>query len=139
MEGTMTTTNPLDRVDTDHINRVADNAARHMTWRDACVAVLEPGDSTRYEITLARRAGNHVGDDLLPGTGVQANDWLMLASNFGPAYPWRCTDAHHWDYVASHYLHGRQEHTAHVLAAFMERFAATYTTEVEAMDTEVLS
>jgi hypothetical protein len=129
----------LSVLDCDHIDRQAAAAARLLSCRDAAVVVLEPGDATHYEVTLARRStetavldNDRTSTMLVGGTG---HDWFTVSlSTGGRPYPWCATHLPVEFYVREHFVHDDDYHTAVVLTEFLQRLHVHYLADTGVRD-----
>lgn len=103
----MTVLHPVDDLKQYEFDAVAEQAASDLADHGAAFVLLQPGDATRYLITIVR--------------DPRGRYWL--ASSFGAIYEWSPEMTCHWDYVSSHYLDRPHEWTARVLARFMQTLA----------------
>jgi hypothetical protein len=92
-------------IDLDIIRSVAQVASNEIDDDGYSYTVLEPGDSTRYEIAI-----------------VSARGWgapYRVASSFGPLYRWMGNSNTHPDYAKEHYVADHSVWTAVVIALFL--------------------
>jgi hypothetical protein len=114
----------LGRVDVGHINRVARAAAQHLTRNDVAHLIIEPGDLTRYVITLTRRSGLGIVTDpnralIIPQASI-GRDWFTVsATPHGTPYPWQITNPLHHTYVHERMVH--DPYTAVIVAEVLSR------------------
>ena len=123
----------LASLDLPHIDRVARHTADRLQHGAAAVAVLVPGDATRYEITLTRVDDTTIARDIhngLSGTGSAGWHWVNVAlANDGTVYRWDLRSQPHLDYVRTHFMAGAlnarqagwRDWSAVVLTEFLRR------------------
>ena len=90
------------------INRAALEAAHALALRGFWQGEIEPGDSTRYDVVIARRADS---------------DQWVVASNLGVMYPWNGNPTVHPDYATEHYSVHHSSWTGVVMALFLNATA----------------
>lgn len=102
---------PVDDLAPRHFDDWAIIAAENLRRLGHAYVSLEPGDATRYQISVVMtRQGRY-----------------MLATSFGPLYEFNPQGGYDWGYVLTHWLPHCQasyaEHTARVLARFLNTLA----------------
>jgi len=92
--------------------RYIESAARLFAYRlsegGGAHVTLGPDDGTRYEFIATKRSGT-----------APDGPRYMVASSFGPAYPWSGTPTIHPDYAAEKWVHNKNPWTAVVTALFL--------------------
>lgn len=104
----MTDTHPVDELAQHRFDDAARAVADDLRCRYSAYYVLEPGDATRYEISIVATAPPRR---------------YYLATSFGPLYQWHPSNGYtSWDYVLEHWLDGKRSSdpwTARVIARFL--------------------
>lgn len=123
----MSDTHPVDQLDQGAFDVAAVNAAETLHEHGCAFVCLEPGDATRYQISIVRpREIGEIGFKLFDGSpvhGWKMTDRYYVASSFGALYEWSPKFRVHWDYADSHFLDQHNEWTARVLARFLNTLA----------------
>lgn len=122
---------PVDQLDQAAFDVAAVNAAETLNEHGCAFVHLEPGDATRYAISIVRpREIGEIGFKLFDGSpvhGWKMTDRYYVATSFGPLYEFNPSGGYDWGYVLSHWLPHCQasyaEHTARVLARFLNTLA----------------
>ena len=95
-------------IEWDNVEAFATVFGMNITRQGYAHCVLEPGDSTRYEIIGCRRSADDMGTEFL------------VASNFAPAYAWRGNVTVHPDYATEHWGGAtKNTWTGVIMAAFL--------------------
>lgn len=103
------------QLDHDHIAEAAIHAGHALNSAGVAVLELTPGDSTRYDIVIARTP-------VWSHRGIEPPRNYMFSTSFGPVYPWR-GNRMHFDYVLEKWVANKNLWTAVVLATFMTALA----------------
>jgi hypothetical protein len=124
----------LGRVDVEHINRVARAAAQHLTLNDVAHLIIEPGDVTRYVITLTRRSAQGLVTDpnrasITPQASIGWDWFTVSATPHGTPYPWQITNPPHHSYVHEHMVH--DPYTAVIVAEVLSRVSEHWAAGVD--------
>lgn len=92
-------------LDRPYLEHAAEQTALALLSHEYALALIEPGDATRYELAIV--------------TGPQIGAPYRFASSFGPLYPWMGNPTIHPDYAEEHYVANRSRWTATVYALFL--------------------
>lgn len=116
MNTELTADDITSRLNLEHIEAAAAWAAQRLAQSSCAVVHLTPGDATRYEVVVIASQNYYAAEgerhDLV-------KDYLVvLANDFGRAYPWSGQEVHA-TYAASKWAHDGRLWTGVVMAQFL--------------------
>lgn len=111
----------VNQLDQHEFDEAAASAFRELRQRGASLTSLEPGDGTRYVVSIVQpvRPPKHV---LMPPTGEFLPRFFVCTS-FGGLHEWSGQGLH-WDYVAEKWVSNGHEWTARVLTRYLNTLGA---------------